>query len=154
MIILDEPVSALDVSVRNEILSLLDALQGESGLTYLLISHDIGAVIQIAAEVAVLYLGRLVELGAAAEVLGHPLHPYTAALIHAVPTIDGAAPHAPVRPQTDAAVVAGCPFQPRCPHAIDRCRVEMPMPRLLRRRRVACHCAEQFDNETTGVLTA
>jgi len=155
MIILDEPVSALDVSVRNEILSLLDTLQGETGLTYLLISHDIGAVIQIAADVAVLYLGRLVELGSAVEVLGHPLHPYTQALIHAVPTIDGSAPHAAVRPQTEGGVGAsGCPFQPRCPHAIDRCRSEMPTPRMLRRRRVACHRAEIFDNETTDMLTA
>ena len=154
MIILDEPVSALDVSVRNEILSLLDALQGESGLTYLLISHDIGAVIQIAGDVAVLYLGRLVEFGAAAEVLGHPLHPYTQALIHAVPTIDGVAPHAPTRPQLDSVATSGCPFRPRCPHAIDRCRAEMPEVRMLRRRRVACHRAELFDNETTGMLTA
>ncbi len=154
MIILDEPVSALDVSVRNEILSLLDTLQGESGLTYLLISHDIGAVIQIAADVAVLYLGRLVELGSAAEVLGHPLHPYTQALIHAVPTIDGATPHAPTKPQAGSAIPSGCPFQPRCPHAIERCRTEMPIPRTLRRRRVACHRAELFDNETTDMLTA
>jgi peptide/nickel transport system ATP-binding protein len=155
MIVLDEPVSALDVSVRNEILVLLDTLQRESGLTYLLISHDIGAVIQIAGDVAVLYLGRLLELGPAVEVLGHPLHPYTQALIHAVPTIDGAAPHAPVRPQSErAAVLSGCPFQPRCPHAIDRCRSEMPEARTLRRRRVACHRAEVFDNETTGMLTA
>ena len=91
MIILDEAVSALDVSVRNEILALLGALQAASGLTYLLISHDIGAVTQIASDVAVLYRGRLAELGPAAEVLGSPLHPYTRMLIRAVPTLDDVA---------------------------------------------------------------
>ena len=97
IIILDEPVSALDVSVRNEILALLGDLQRASGLTYLLISHDISAVLQIAAEVAVLYRGRLAEIGPAAEVLARPLHPYTRVLIRAVPTIDAVAAPAGVR---------------------------------------------------------
>jgi oligopeptide/dipeptide ABC transporter ATP-binding protein len=156
MIILDEAVSALDVSVRNEILALLETLQRESGLTYLLISHDIAAVVQVASDVAVLYLGRLVEQGPAAEVLGRPLHPYTRALIHAVPTIES---KEPAREHSIPAEIAGttgigCPFRPRCAFAIDRCAREMPPARLVRRQRIACHRAETFVDERTGVLTA
>ena len=84
IVILDEAVSALDVSVRNEILALLDELKRERGLTYLFISHDMGAVAQMASEVAVLYLGKVVEAGAAEAVIRRPAHPYTQALIAAV----------------------------------------------------------------------
>ena len=155
MIILDEAVSALDVSVRNEILALLGELQRETGLTYLLISHDIGAVIQTANDVAVLYLGRLVELGSATDVLGRPLHPYTRMLMRAVPTIGGTTTVPAPRIADDRAPPPhGCPFQPRCAHAIHRCRDEMPEQRLLHRRRVACHRAEEIAAEPTGVMTA
>ena len=155
LVILDEAVSALDVSVRNEILALLDTLQRDSGLTYLLISHDIAAVVQVASDVAVLYLGRLVEQGPAAKVLGQPMHPYTQALIRAVPTIDAAqgGPR-PVRIDISAAPETGCPFRPRCTHAIAACVTEMPQPRPLRGRRVACHRAELFDDAPTDVQTA
>ncbi len=155
LVILDEAVSALDVSVRNEILALLDTLQRDSGLTYLLISHDIAAVVQVASDVAVLYLGRLVEQGPASAVLGHPLHPYTQALIRAVPTIERAAPgRAAVPAATAAPPATGCPFQPRCPYAIARCVSELPEPRRLRGQRVACHRAELFEDEPTDVQTA
>ncbi len=144
IIILDEPVSALDVSVRNEILALLGELQRESGLTYLLISHDIGAVLQIAADVAVLYRGRLAEIGRAAEVLTRPLHPYTRMLIRAVPTIDTVAVPASA-PQDDmGASASGCPFQPRCAHGTDACHETLPALRLVHRTRVACHRAEEL----------
>ncbi len=147
MIILDEPVSALDVSVRNEILALLGELQRESGLTYLLISHDIGAVIQIANHVAVLYLGRLVEQGPAAEVLGRPLHPYTRTLMDAVPTLDGTVSCRSPVPMAVEAASQGCPFRPRCAYAIPRCADEMPTQRPLHGRQVACHRADVIADE-------
>ena len=150
MIILDEPVSALDVSVRNEILALLGELQRESGLTYLLISHDIGAVIQIASHVAVLYLGRLVELGPAAEVLGRPLHPYTRTLMDAVPTLDGAVADRSPLPMAVETASRGCPFRPRCAHAIARCGEEAPIQRSLHGRQVACHRADAIADEMAG----
>lgn len=147
LIILDEAVSALDVSVRNEILALLDDLKQSDGLTYLLISHDMGAVVQIATDIAVLYLGRLVESGDAQRVIGAAVHPYTQALISAVPTFErmdsGDAPRlrgeigSPEHPPT------GCRFHPRCPLSIDRCAVEVPELRLVRGREVACHRADE-----------
>ena len=144
IIILDEPVSALDVSVRNEILALLGELQRASGLTYLLISHDISAVLQIAADVAVLYRGRLAELGPAEAVLARPQHPYTRMLIRAVPTIGAVAVPAATPPADGEASAAGCPFQPRCAHATDACRETLPSLRVVHNRHVACHRAEEF----------
>ena len=144
IILLDEPVSSLDVSVRNEILALLGELQRESGLTYLLISHDIGAVLQIAADVAVLYRGRLAELGPAEQVLTRPLHPYTRMLIRAVPTIDAASVAGATPPADTGIAVAGCPFQPRCPHGTDACSAALPALRMVQSRRVACHRAEEL----------
>lgn len=148
LVILDEAVSALDVSVRNEILTLLDELRAERGLTYLFISHDMGAVAQMSRDVAVLYLGRLMEFGAAEEVIGRPAHPYTRALIAAVPTI-----HAPERGvaralgDTDdpANPPPGCRFHRRCPYVADRCRVEVPGERMFDGRTVACHRVEEID---------
>ena len=158
LVILDEAVSAVDVSVRNEILVLLGELQRASRLTYLLISHDIGAVTQIADDVAVLYLGRLAELGPAAEVLVRPLHPYTRALIRAVPTIDGI-PETPALPAvakgpTPVVGTPGCAFRTRCPHAITACHAETPKLQLLHRRHVACHRATEFLAEAPSALTA
>jgi oligopeptide/dipeptide ABC transporter ATP-binding protein len=149
LIILDEAVSALDVSVRNEILALLHDLQRTDGLTYLLISHDMGAVVQIATDVAVLYLGRLVETGEAAQVIGAPAHPYTQALIRAVPAIHrvetAAAPRlrgeigSPEHPPT------GCRFHPRCPLAVKTCAEATPQLGMIRGRDVACHRAEEAE---------
>ena len=148
LIVLDEAVSALDVSVRNEVLFLLDALQRESGLTFLLITHDMGAVVQAATDVAVLYLGRLVESGVARDVLADPAHPYTRALLAAVPTLGGAgAPAAADRPRGEIGnpehPPPGCRFHPRCPLATAVCRSEVPELRPVRNRAVACHHAEQ-----------
>lgn len=148
LIILDEAVSALDVSVRNEILALLDDLKAERGLTYLLISHDIGAVAQMAAEVAVLYLGKVVESGATRDLIRQPAHPYTRALIAAVPTIGGA-PRARTRALGEmddpAHPPPGCRFHRRCPFAVERCQAEEPERRALRGRLVACHRAEEIE---------
>lgn len=146
LIVLDEAVSALDVSVRNEVLFLLDDLQRESGLTYLLITHDMGAVVQVATDVAVLYLGRLVETGAVADVLAGPAHPYTRALLAAVPTLGAAASPAADRPRGEIGnpehPPAGCRFHPRCPAATAICQSQVPELRPVRNRAVACHHAE------------
>jgi peptide/nickel transport system ATP-binding protein len=148
LIILDEAVSALDVSVRNEILTLLDGLRAERGLTYLFISHDMGAVAQMSRDVAVLYLGRLMEMGTAEDVIGRPAHPYTRGLIAAVPSVSAPARGvARVIGDIDdpANPPPGCRFHRRCPYAADRCRAEEPQERLYDGRVVACHRVEEID---------
>lgn len=142
LIILDEAVSALDVSVRNEILTLLEDLRAERGLTYLFISHDMGAVAQMSKDVAVLYLGTLMEIGSAERLIRHPAHPYTRALIAAVPSLSGASGREmPTIGDVDdpAHPPSGCRFHRRCPYTIDRCRTEVPRLREHDGRHVACH---------------
>lgn len=129
-IIADEPVSALDVSVQAQILNLLQRLNTESGLTMILVSHDLSVVHHLAHRIAVMYLGRIVEIGDARAVFERPRHPYTQALIDAVPSITpGAArqripvtgdPPSPLHPPP------GCPFHPRCPHARPECAAWTP----------------------------
>ena len=149
LIILDEAVSALDVSVRNEILTLLEDLRSERGLTYLFISHDMGAVAQMSKEVAVLYLGRLMEMGSAEQLIRRPSHPYTRALIAAVPTVAGraAGEETPAIGDIDdpAQPPPGCRFNRRCPFSIARCREEVPAVRPYDGRLVACHRAEEIN---------
>ena len=147
LVILDEAVSALDVSVRNEILVLLDDLKREGGLTYLLISHDMGAVAQMATEIAVMYLGKVVESGAAEQIIRRPVHPYTEALMAAVPTVSGDVVdpsfHARGEIGDTARPPSGCRYHPRCPLAIERCSAEEPALREVRDRLAACHRAEE-----------
>ena len=138
LLVADEPVSALDVSVRGQILDLLAGARERLGLTLLLIAHDMVAVERLADRVAVMYLGRIVELGPAAELLARPLHPYTASLLSAVPVADPAAVAAattgsrrrrivlPGEPPSPLTPPAGCPFHPRCPCARPRCASERP----------------------------
>ncbi|MGW7684137.1 ABC transporter ATP-binding protein [Kribbella sp. NPDC054772] len=158
LVVADEAVSALDVSVRAQILNLLRDLQEESGLTYLFVSHDLGIVEHIADDVAVMYVGKLVESASTEELYSKPLHPYTEALLSAVPDPDPA-----TRGQREriklrgeiadpSKVPAGCPFHPRCGYAEARCASEVPQLREIRGRKVACHLAEQLDLK--GVLTA
>jgi oligopeptide/dipeptide ABC transporter ATP-binding protein len=147
VLLLDEPVSALDVSVRAEVMNLLVHLRSELQLAYLFISHDVAMVRQISDRVAVMYFGRVVEQGAWKPVLDSPLHPYTAGLRAAVPVPD------PTVAQPLAATVAGevpnpvapppgCPFHPRCPLAEDVCRTALPPLEELRAgHRAACHVA-------------
>jgi oligopeptide/dipeptide ABC transporter ATP-binding protein len=148
LIILDEAVSALDVSVRNEILALLDELKRERRLTYLFISHDMGAVAQMATDVAVLYLGKVVEFGSAGAVIRRPVHPYTRALIAAVPSLTGPRPEARAIGEIDdpAHPPPGCRFHRRCAYAVDRCRSDEPTEREYASRMVACHRASDIEH--------
>jgi oligopeptide/dipeptide ABC transporter ATP-binding protein len=154
LVIADEPVSALDVSIRSQVLNLLIDLQQEKGLTYIFISHDLTVVKYVSDRVAVMYLGRIVELADAEAIYRDPRHPYTRALLAAVPVPDPRRPRHPETLQGDvpnpAAPPPGCPFQTRCRHAVDRCRSELP--RLAPASQspshvVACHRADEIREE-------
>jgi oligopeptide/dipeptide ABC transporter ATP-binding protein len=148
-LVLDEPISNLDVSVGAQVLNLLADLQVRRGLTYLLIAHDLAVVRHLADRVAVMYAGRVVELGAAAALYQEPLHPYTASLLAAAPVPDPGAPRPRIvlsgEPPSAASPPAGCAFHPRCPHPRkdERCVSERPALREVTDGRwAACHYAE------------
>ncbi len=144
-IVADEPIAALDVSIQAQILNLMMDLQEQRGLTYLFISHDLSVVEHISERVAVMYLGALCELAPAAKLFASPRHPYTRALLSAIPRLGGAFEHTRLSGDipTPIHLPAGCVFHTRCPHVRERCRREIPALRTLPdNTRVACHGVE------------
>jgi oligopeptide/dipeptide ABC transporter ATP-binding protein len=144
LVVADEPVAMLDMSVRALVLRLLRELRGDLGLTYLFITHDLATARLLCDRVAVMYLGRVVEIGPAASVLGQPRHPYTRALLEAVPRPDPAArtrgrrlPEGEVPDATD--VPPGCRFHPRCPEVFAPCPAHDPVLQPAGGVEVACH---------------
>jgi oligopeptide/dipeptide ABC transporter ATP-binding protein len=146
LVILDEPVSALDVSIQAQIVNLLDDLQDDLGLSYIFVAHDLSVVRHVSDRIAVMYLGRIMELSPSEELYTKPIHPYTAALLSAIPIPDprenrnrnrivvGGEPPSPVDPPP------GCVFHTRCPRARDRCRTEIPqLTEYARGHMAACH---------------
>lgn len=149
LLICDEPVSALDVSVQAQILNLLKELQKELNLSTIFIGHGLSAVRYVSDRIAVMYLGKIVELGDAEDVFKNPVHPYTKALLAASPTPDPS-----VEKKAEAILQgeigsntnppSGCRFHPRCPYATERCRMEEPVLKPCGEWSVACHYSESF----------
>ena len=145
-LVCDEPTSALDVSVQAQILNLMKELQSRMGLTYLFISHNLAVVRQVSDRIGVMYLGRIAELAPAESLFRHPRHPYTRALMEAIPDLDmtgrvripvGGEVPSPITPPT------GCAFHPRCPLAGPRCKAERPELMPAGDAMVACHAVEE-----------
>ncbi|ERI05771.1 dipeptide ABC transporter ATP-binding protein [Atopobium sp. oral taxon 810] len=152
-IVCDEPVSALDVSIQAQVINMFDELQDELGLTYLFIAHDLLVVRHISDRIAVMYLGKMVELADAAEIYDHPMHPYSKSLLSAVPIPDPKIAHAnkriPLQGDIPSPLHApsGCPFRTRCPFANKSCSASMPEFKEVKPGHfVACHRVEEINS--------
>ena len=151
-VVCDEPVSALDVSIQAQVINMFDELQDQMDLTYLFIAHDLLVVRHISDRIAVMYLGKLVELADAKEIYDHPLHPYSKSLMSAVPVPDPQIARANQRVVLSGDIPSplnapsGCPFRTRCPYACDACAEAMPpLKELTSGHFVACHRAEELN---------
>ncbi|WP_282028541.1 ABC transporter ATP-binding protein [Paracoccus marcusii] len=146
-LVCDESVAALDVSIQAQVLNLFVQLRQDFDLTYLFVSHDLGVVEHISDRIAVMYLGRLVELGEAQDLIARPNHPYTQALVSEIPTFEtGKKTYHAIKGEIPSPLnpPPGCHFHPRCPHAHDRCRLEVPALREVAPGRLsACHLNDQ-----------
>ena len=146
-LVCDESVAALDVSIQAQVLNLFVQLRQDFDLTYLFVSHDLGVVEHISDRIAVMYLGRLVELGEAEDLIARPNHPYTQALVSEIPTFEtGKKTYHAIKGEIPSPLnpPPGCHFHPRCPHAHDRCRLEVPALRAVAPGRLsACHLNDQ-----------
>jgi len=145
VIIADEPTSALDVVVQRQVMDTLNDVQGELGAAVILIGHDMGLMAQFVDRLGVMYAGELVEISPMDQIYDEPLHPYTRLLIACLPSLEqkGVLAGIPGLPPSLLNPPSGCPFRPRCPHAMDRCQVERPALRQVRAgRAVACHLYE------------
>ncbi|MBE6991372.1 MAG: dipeptide ABC transporter ATP-binding protein [Ruminococcaceae bacterium] len=151
-IVCDEPVSALDVSIQAQVINMFDELQEKLGLTYLFIAHDLLVVRHISDRIAVMYLGKMVELADAAEIYDHPLHPYSKSLLSAVPVPDPKIARANQRIMLEGDIPSplnapsGCPFRTRCPYAQEKCAQEMPeFKEVSSGHFVACHRVDEIN---------
>jgi oligopeptide/dipeptide ABC transporter ATP-binding protein len=160
LIVLDEPVSALDVSIQAQIVNLLDDLQDDFGLTYLFVAHDLGVVRHISDSIAVMYLGKIMELSPADELYAKPIHPYTSALLGAIPIPDPKQNRERKRtpmegePPSPIAPPPACRFHTRCPHATDICRkVEPPLMEYAGGHLAACHHPRNVSGEEIAAAT-
>jgi len=151
-VVCDEPVSALDVSIQAQVINMFDELQDQMNLTYLFIAHDLLVVRHISDRIAVMYLGKMVELADAKEIYDRPLHPYSKSLMSAVPVPDPVVARANQRVVLSGDIPSplnapsGCPFRTRCPHACEACAQSMPeLKELSNGHFVACHRAEEIN---------
>jgi oligopeptide transport system ATP-binding protein len=156
LLICDEAVSSLDVLIQAQVLNLFEELRRELGLSYLFIAHDLALVKQVSDRVAVMYLGKMCEVGPGEDVYRQPLHPYTRALLDSIPSTEPGAQRATAtikgEPPSPVNPPSGCRFRTRCPLAQERCALEEPMPReLAPGHLVACHFPLQAD---TGVVSS
>ena len=150
LVIADEPVSALDVSIQAQILNLLKDLQAQYQLTFVFISHAMSVIRYMSDRIAVMYAGKLVELGPKQDILSHPLHPYTEALLSAVPKTTQRRKRLVSKGEVPdlGNLPTGCVFHPRCKYAIDQCKTEVPQLRTISAgRTVSCHLAEKLTLE-------
>ena len=154
LIIADEPTTALDVSVQAQIIALLKKLGREHGMAIMLVTHDMGVIAETADRVAVMYAGRIAEIGPVRDVVQNPLHPYAKGLMGAIPSLESDTDRLVQIPGSMprlSAIPPGCPFNPRCPYVFDRCRVERPEPIQHSEHRVACHLYDQSSVRSEAV---